>query len=163
MNQGYRDDLAAAQARIVELEDKLARGGASPALDALEREHAALVRSVPSRARVGLMTGLAGFVALISVVSMLFLSSSYDQHPRFTIAMQMIVICGMTVAAFGTWLARVGGLEKVVLTERLLAAERARSELESRVRVADATRVAAFDEAEPAESESSPASARMKK
>lgn len=145
MNSGYRDDLAAAQARIAELEGAMAGG---PDLAAREQEHAALVRSVPTRQRVRFVTGLAVFVSLITLASMLFLSSSYDTHPRFTIAMQMLTMVGMTFTAWMIWVSRATGLKSVALSERLLAAERARVALESRVRVGDPARIA---EAEPLE------------
>src|SRR5512141_3218061 len=93
MNHGYRDELAAAQARIAELEGELAHGGGSANVQALEQEHAALVRTVPARERVRLAIGLAGFVSLLTLASMLFLHSDYDLHPRFQVAGQMLLIC----------------------------------------------------------------------
>jgi hypothetical protein len=146
MNSGYRDDLAAAQARIAELESTMD----APDLAAREREHAALVRSVPSRDRVRWVVGLAVFVSLIALTSMLFLSSPYDQHPRFAIAMQMLTIAGMSLSASMMWVSRVMGLRSVALSERLLAAERARVALEARVRVAEPARV---ESAEPLSSD----------
>ena len=149
----YRDDLAAAQARIAELEGDRDRAASSPDLDALEREHAALVRAVPSRARAWLSTGISAFVSLVTLVSMLFLASPYDHSPRFTIAVQMVVIFSTLLVAAIMWMSRAHGLEKVALAQRLLAAERERAALASRVRVADATRIPRDEEIE-AEDES---------
>ncbi len=155
MTDEYRNDLAAAQARIAQLEARLTEGAAAPDLEWLEAKHAALVRSVPSQARVRLMAGLAAFVSAITLGSMFFLASPYDTHPRFSIAMQMLVICGMVASAFLTRLGRLEGLKAVALSEQLLAAEQARAALQSRVRVAG-DRIAS---AEPLEAESEVAAA----
>lgn len=145
MSQGYRDELAAAQARVVELEARLSERGHASDLGDLEREHAARVRALPTPKRVWLMSALAAFITLTAVVSMLFLSSPYDHHPRFTLAMQMLTMLGAITSAMLTWVARADGLKAVALSERLLAAERGRAALESRVRVAEQMRVESPD------------------
>ncbi|HEY1954075.1 MAG TPA: hypothetical protein VGH28_00635 [Polyangiaceae bacterium] len=152
MSEGYRDDLAAAQARVAELEAKLG-GEPSSDLATLERQHAALVRSVPTRGRVRLIAGLAIFVSLVTLASMLFLSSPYDHHPRFQIAMQMLGMAAMAFLATTQWLSRVMTLQSVKLSERLLAAERARVALESRARIAEQPRVAIAEPLEEAAEE----------
>ena len=90
------------------------------------------------------------FVFLLTLVSMLFFVSPYDHFPRFTIAVQMIAIGSTALAAAIAWISRANGLEKVALAQRLLEAERERAALASRVRVANAARIApANDEMEP--------------
>jgi hypothetical protein len=82
---------------------------------------------------------------------MLLPTSPYEHNPRFTLACQLVAVFSMWVSALMQWMGRFGALEKVKLSERLLASERARAALEERVRVADPTRVGtteALDETE---------------
>lgn len=145
MNQDYRSDLAAAQARIVELEAELAGHGGD--ITALEREHAALVRSVPTRARAWLIVGPSLVVAAMTLVPLLLPASPYDQHPRFSVALQMFILGMVAITVVSTWLNRAMGLRTMALSERLMTAERARATMESRVRVAEERRVASVEPA----------------
>ena len=156
MSEGYRSDLAAAQARITELEGRLAARAASPDLAAAEAQHAKLLRAVPKKANVWLITGLAVLVAVASLGPMLlFPVSPYDHYPRLADAARLTTTFAMVFAAVMQWIARSEGLQKVALSERLLAAERDRAALaDARVRVAPSTqptRVAPDEELEETE------------
>lgn len=151
MGEGYRDDLAAAQARIAHLEEELARvhSGSSEDQGALALEHQALVRSIPSMPRTYVMTGSGILVVLSSIAGLAMGSSHYEHNPVLSAVLPVIVIVSMTFSVMIMWITRSERLRQAKVSERLVAEAKERHALQvelagrgvpgERVRVGDAS------------------------